>query len=290
MAINTQTYENPAVFRAAVDAFLRANLGDYNQLFSLIQGITAQSVQRYRSWMVRLDHDGATCGVALIHCVPPARRLIVTQLDRAGAAALVKALDAAALRPDGLTGPPEAAILLARQLGMSFRERFRMGNHRLDRPPEKVFCAGFARPATLEDLPLLTHWEQQFIRECRLPESPATVAEEVRLRLAEPEPLYWLWCVDGAPVAMALGRSRPPAARIGMVYTLPAQRGRGYAGALVSGVAATLMAHHCEAVFLYTDLANATSNGVYLRIGFRRIGESVYLDLNEAEHQWEDGT
>jgi len=32
-------------------------------------------------------------------------------------------------------------------------------------------------------------------------------------------------------------------------------------------------------VFLYTDLANPTSNGVYRRIGFRYIGQLAHLEL-----------
>jgi GNAT superfamily N-acetyltransferase len=86
-----------------------------------------------------------------------------------------------------------------------------------------------------------------------------------------------VWEVDGTVVAMAavtaaIGGVR----RVHLVYTPPGQRRRGYAAALVADLTAQELAagNRC---MLYTDLANATSNGVYRRVGYRWVGEARSL-------------
>jgi predicted GNAT family acetyltransferase len=93
----------------------------------------------------------------------------------------------------------------------------------------------------------------------------------------------WFWEVDSAPVAMAGHASvvaTPGAvvARIGPVYTPPAYRGRRYGSAVTAAVVEHLLPR-VDAVMLYTDAANPTSNAIYERIGFRHVGDIVDLDL-----------
>ncbi|HCE09033.1 MAG TPA: hypothetical protein DIT28_02000 [Oxalobacteraceae bacterium] len=279
MGTQFESYADPIAFRAAVDGYLRANLAECNHIFSLAQGLTAESIRRNQSWLARLHRDGATCGVGLIHSAPPRRQLLVTNLDDECAAAMARGLNETGGEVDAMVGPRESVAALAKLLDVGASERLCMGNHMLSAPPCIAACAGDVRAATTADFELLLRWETEFLTECRLPLTASNLARELAERLSEPAILYWLWCVGNLPVAMALGRARPPVARVGMVYTAPAHRGRGYAGALVGNVSEKLFRQGCEAVFLFTDLANPTSNGVYQRIGFRRIGEVAHVDL-----------
>jgi len=54
---------------------------------------------------------------------------------------------------------------------------------------------------------------------------------------------------------------------VGPVYTTPALRGRGYASALVGQMTGMLLSRGHRLCFLFTDLANPTSNGIYQRVG-----------------------
>lgn len=281
----TESHDDPASFRACIDGYLRANLAACNQIFTLAQGLTAESVKRNHSWLVRLHRGGETCGIGLIHSALPMRRLLVTDLDDECAAAISSSLNEAGIELSAIVGPPDSVARLVKCLGVNAVEHVRLGNHMLDTPPLIAACAGDARAATKDQFELLLQWESAFCVECGLPENAENIAKEIGDRLVDAACAYWLWVVDGVPVAMALGRARPPAARIGMVYTTPENRGRGYAGALVGHVSRTLLASGCEAVFLYTDLANPTSNGVYRRIGFRRIGELVHLDISKGDSE-----
>jgi predicted GNAT family acetyltransferase len=55
------------------------------------------------------------------------------------------------------------------------------------------------------------------------------------------------------------------------VSTPPEHRRHGYAAALTAAVARRLLDR--GRVVLFADLANPTSTGVYLRIGFRPVGD-----------------
>ncbi|GIJ52045.1 hypothetical protein Val02_89310 [Virgisporangium aliadipatigenens] len=56
-------------------------------------------------------------------------------------------------------------------------------------------------------------------------------------------------------------------------------RGRGYASSAVAGVSQWALDSGAVALNLYTDLANPTSNAIYRRIGYRRVGDAREWDL-----------
>lgn len=90
----------------------------------------------------------------------------------------------------------------------------------------------------------------------------------------------WLREVDGTPVAMAgAGGPTPNGIRIGAVYTPPDRRRRGYAAALVADVAARQLAAGRRFCFLFADVANPTSNRLYLRLGFRPVEDVHHYGL-----------
>ena len=74
-------------------------------------------------------------------------------------------------------------------------------------------------------------------------------------------------------------RSRPtgtrprPVRRVGPVYTPPEHRGRGYATSLVADLTAERLSTGLAFCFLFTDLANPTSNAIYARIGYEPVAD-----------------
>jgi predicted GNAT family acetyltransferase len=135
-------------------------------------------------------------------------------------------------------------------------------------PPPRV--GGRMRTATPDDQGLVTTWFAAFIREALREDGSAagTVAE---LWLSAPDRTLYLW-EDGPVVSMcgAAGRT-PSGTRIGAVYTPPELRGRGYASNCVAAASRAQLdagRRHC---FLYTDLANPTSNHIYREIGYEPV-------------------
>jgi predicted GNAT family acetyltransferase len=99
----------------------------------------------------------------------------------------------------------------------------------------------------------------------------------IEYRLTAERAGLMLW-EDGDVVSVAgFGGETPNGIRIGPVYTPPELRGRGYATALVAELSSKLLAEGRRFCFLYTDLANPTSNAIYERIGYVRVCESAEI-------------
>jgi RimJ/RimL family protein N-acetyltransferase len=92
-----------------------------------------------------------------------------------------------------------------------------------------------------------------------------------------------IWELGGTPVAMA-GRSRPASGvvRVGPVYTPPGQRRRGFGGAATVAVTRAALDEGAAEVVLFTDLANPTSNALYIRLGYQPVEDRVLLAFAEA--------
>ena len=62
---------------------------------------------------------------------------------------------------------------------------------------------------------------------------------------------------------------------VGLVYTPPELRRKGYATACVAGVCREILKSGYDFCALYTDLSNPTSNSIYIKIGFKPVCDSV---------------
>nr|WP_231924447.1 GNAT family N-acetyltransferase [Micromonospora chokoriensis] len=78
-------------------------------------------------------------------------------------------------------------------------------------------------------------------------------------------------CTSPVPTPPSFG-----VARIGPVYTPPAQRGRGWASNAVAEVSRRIQADGAR-VCLYTDQANLTSNKIYAALGYRPVVDMANL-------------
>ncbi len=115
-----------------------------------------------------------------------------------------------------------------------------------------------------------------------LPEEPfdrESTARGVDHRIANMEATaagIWLWVEAGEAVALvAYGSPTPEGIRLGPVYTPPERRRQGYATSLVAEVSARLLEGGFRRCYLFTDLANPTSNAIYRRIGYEQVCESA---------------
>ena len=71
------------------------------------------------------------------------------------------------------------------------------------------------------------------------------------------------------------GGPTPNGARIGPIYTPPDQRRRGYGSALTADLTQLQLDRGRRFCFLFTDLANPTSNSIYQQIGYRPVSDSA---------------
>src|ERR671932_27935 len=166
--------------------------------------------------------------------------------------------------------------------GQSHQLTIQMRIYQLTEVQPVATAKGFLRPATQDDRPILLEWFRGFVDEA-LPSF-----EEDAERLVEgslKRQSVYLW-EDGVPVSLAGGsKSLPSAARIGFVYTPPEYRRKGYATACVAALSQQLLEQGCQSCFLFTDLANPTSNSIYQMIGYRPICDCHdYSFISKAQH------
>ena len=144
---------------------------------------------------------------------------------------------------------------------------------------------GAPRPASPEDRALLLTWLRAFADES-LPdpeEAFRRMERNLENRFEAEGTGFWLWDEGGEPVSLAgFSGQTPTGIRIGPVYTPPDHRRRGYATTLVADLSAWLLEQGHRACFLYTDLANPTSNRIYGEIGYERVCDAMEFTFRMA--------
>lgn len=145
---------------------------------------------------------------------------------------------------------------------------------------EPATAPGRVRRATEDDVALLMRWRLEFAEDVG---EMLSLPDEHAVRAGIAADRMWLWEDDGTPVAMA-GHAIPAVvgghsvARVGPVFTDRASRRRGYGGAVTSALTRRLL-DGGHKVMLYADAANPTSNGVYRRIGYYQVAETVHWEF-----------
>jgi predicted GNAT family acetyltransferase len=124
------------------------------------------------------------------------------------------------------------------------------------------------------DIPLITKWMIGFQIDCfgELSVTEERIQQGVTRSVGAKA--WHLWQVDGEPVSMALP-TRPTrhGISVGGVYTPPEQRRHGYASACVAALSQKLLDQGYQFCSLFTDLANPTSNSIYMQIGYRPVAD-----------------
>lgn len=189
----------------------------------------------------------------------------------------------------GVNGPRDAVeafvVAWTARTGCGAHEHMAMRLYALE-SLESPDIPGRARLATVDDIPLLARWRAEFGVEAtgQAPDDRAEERANRALRVSlEAGYGNLIWCHGDTPVSWAAANAPASGmARIGPVYTPPEHRRHGYGAAVTAACAAWALDNGAEHVVLYTDLANATSNSIYQRIGFRPLVDSAEFVFTPA--------
>lgn len=187
----------------------------------------------------------------------------------------------------GVTGHREVTDLFAKKWFKTFEVPIQSTQsqriYRLDSVSNISKASGQMRLATLEDKDLVLAWVRAFGIDTNQ-EFESDVSEGLDIKRIENEEIY-LWEDGGQPVSMA-AKTRPTdhGMTVGLVYTPPEFRRKGYATTCVAGLCGEILKSGYDFCTLYTDLSNPTSNSIYMKIGFRPVYDSVqYTFSNEIK-------
>jgi len=276
MALEFHRFEDVGSFLAATGDFLAAREAEHN----LLWGITSQIrdfpelFEDPPTFAAVTDAGGRVVAATLR--TPPWNQVLSEVDDPAAVDLLVDELSGQPL--PGVTGPSEAAARFAtawtsrtgRRATLEVAERI----FRLQRvvPPERP-ARGSWRLAERKDRELVADWLVRFVDEATPDAPPVTdpLAAADRWIARRYRTLY-LWEGDGRVVSLVgAGGETPHGIRIGPVYTPPDERGHGYATSLTAAATQDQLDHGRRFVFLFTNLANPTSNKIYQAIGYEPV-------------------
>lgn len=254
--------------------FLAAREAEHNLLFGIVAGVRSGGYARPPYFAVVRDGERV---VAAALRTPPFR-LVLSSIDDAAALPLFVD-DAALVWPDlpGVLGPKgyagRFAALWQERTGMAttLHAEERVFQLRQVRRPPPI--AGAPRLADARDRAVIIEWLVAFATEALgQPGDPneAAFAADRSIAMVGGRSMY-VWD-DGGPVSLTgVAAVTPRGSRIGPVYTPPDLRGRGYASALVAAASQQQLDDGREFCFLFTDLANPTSNKIYEAIGYEPV-------------------
>lgn len=270
MGYTVEQFDDAGSVLEQAGAYLRAEPIRHNLLLTLLSA-RAASGDPGRYWVVT-DDGGAVAGTAFQSPLDFAVALSAMTPEAAQAAA--EAVASGKGEVPGVNGEAApAAAFAGRWTECSNTAATVVGGQRIYEartvtPPAGV--AGNLRLAAPDDRPQVVAWMAGFQSEVGERGEPEAAVD---IRMASD--LLWVWdTADGAVSMAAVTRPVEGVTRVQAVYTPADRRGHGYAAACVAALTQQEL-DRGHRVCLYTDLGNATSNGVYRRIGYVAVAEAL---------------
>ena len=275
--------EDAAEFLAEAERLLLADEARHNLILGIAGTIRAGFYEEHRLWLGR---DGERVVAAALQ-TPPHNLILARPTSEEALAALADAVAEDEL-PGVVGGLPEVEVFAGLRAGHRWRRTMVQGIYELTDVVTPPQSSGAWRLAGDSDRELVIRWFEAFADEVVHEGAPghSDAAKAVDRRYSLRGSGFVLWEDEGEPVSLAgWGGPTPNGIRIGPVYTPPELRGRGYATALTAELSQRLLDGRLfeggrRFCFLYTDLANPTSNAIYERIGYRRVAESAEISFD----------
>jgi uncharacterized protein len=258
-------------FQQKVGVFLSQREAQNHLMLGIVSNLLSKTPKdRVPHQLLALETAGEVVGAVLR---TPPYPWVVTDLPEEFLPLLaVELADRVPVGP-GVSGPRSVAYPLAREtasrLGKKEMLEMAMGIHQLEEVLPVPPAQGRMRPAGPTDVDLLVRWTQAFNEEIK--ETRAEERAFVEGHLAGQRLFVW---DDGRPVSMAaFGGNTPNGTRVYGVYTPVELRRLGYATNLTAALSQRILDSGRGYCFLFTDMANPTSNHIYQKMGYRHVGD-----------------
>lgn len=276
MRLRFHRFDDVEAFLASARDFLAAREAEHNLLFGITSSIRAAPevfADDPPQFGIVADDAGRTVAATLR--TPPNNQVLSMADDLEAVDVIVDALDE---ELPGVLGPKEVAARFGERWmarhGTTGRVKTAERIFQLDRvvQPERP-AAGRWRLVDQGDREIVARWIVAFVEEAH--EEPANIAdpEAVAQRwIDQVGRIGYVWEDEGEVVSfVGASGETPNGIRIGPVYTPPERRGRGYASSLTAAASQDQLDRGRRFCFLFTDLANPTSNKIYQAVGYRPV-------------------
>ena len=270
-------YNNANEYYQRVESYLLQDEAAHCLLIGLSKAMcNSQPKHQDFPYLVTVESDGAIVATAIR--TSPRRRLILSKSTDLEAIKSI-AEDAIAFENKslpGVIGLKSEAITFARTwhflTEQNYKLAFAMKIHQLKTVIAVRKASGSFRLVEKSDRSLITKWIQAFELEALGDSEPKSDPSTWFEKNLKKKSLY-IW-QDKVPVSIAaFGGATANGVKVNAVYTPPEYRGKGYATSCVAALSQHLLDLGYRYCFLFTDLANPTSNHIYQKIGYQPVCE-----------------
>ncbi|MDR2532808.1 MAG: GNAT family N-acetyltransferase [Oscillospiraceae bacterium] len=206
--------------------------------------------------------------VALTAACTPPRNIVMYETQNKPNDAAVKLLSdelkSMGISLPGVLAEQGLARRFAENYAVNFRQNMSTNVMRLDKISNIQKAPGFCRELRKDDLFYMPFWIKAFGDDCKVGVDSSIEFFNRHIGMNT----YYIW-EDTHPVSIAVNhRNTENGAGISCVYTPPYYRGKGYASSVVAELSASLLERGYKFCFLFADVENPVSCGIYRKIGF----------------------
>ena len=262
-------FEEASEFYQQVKDYLLSDEAQHCLLLSIVNTLIFYP-GRYNCnpYLATVETNGNIVAVAMR--TPPRKLLLSKIQDFAAVEAIAQDLHDDRQQLPGVNSLPEQAKAFTQAwlalTGKTSELSMQLRIHQLDKVQPIARCNGYLRHATQDDFDLLLDWYKAFSVEA-FGAVEGNEERSVKRHLSQKNLYLWQ---DKTPVSIVCGRvSTPNGSSIGLVYTPPEYRRKGYATSCVAALSQILLDRVCRYCFLFTDMSNPTSNHIYRIIGYQ---------------------
>jgi uncharacterized protein len=263
-------HKTAADFLQRARAWLEQAEAENNLILGIAARLRDDFALKIAPYYITLEEAGYIVGVAFMY---PPRQLVITHMAKEALIGLADYLLTDAAPVSGVNGPQSQADLFAEhwvaRTGKRQRLKMTLGIYACEKVISAARSPGRLRAATKDDEPLLMHWAEELARDAGIADESTFMKAQVPNLTAKGRLCVW---ENGEIVSMAgLSRETRHGFAVGLVYTPPRFRKKGYAGSCVAALTQLALDSGKRFCCLYADLANPTSNSLYRKIGYQPI-------------------
>lgn len=266
-----QHYTDAQAFLSDVEPLLLQHEVENNMILGACATLRNSEKARQEAILLAVHHDGQL--LAVMVQLSPGMSLIAGFGSNAEAAELIADFyNKNEIETGSVFGQQHWAEQFAQYYHKTAQNVAYMLVHRLEVLQNLSLPSGKLETATHDDVDWLIEWTKAFEIDAKIAQRKTReqIEKLTKTKLDKQHIVKW---IDGGEVMSiaAIMRTTPNAASVGLVYTPPVLRGRGYATACVHALSAQILNSGLRYCGLFTDKNNPTSNKIYQKIGYEPL-------------------
>ncbi|MBC7712439.1 MAG: GNAT family N-acetyltransferase [Rhizobacter sp.] len=277
------THNSLQNFLAANEELLLAQESFHNLILGLAYGIRDGKVITSGPLYFSIEENGKVIACALRSNVE--RPFIVTQCPDYGIDQLINVLNDEKINLKAVVGEEKTSTYFKDQWtklnNLNFKVSIHLGVYQCHKVIMPENLSSKLIQGSKEHSEIIRKYISGFFDDC-FPDNK-NAKEEVAILLTrhlDNKTVFLLVNEKNEVVSMDVhARSTLNGGTISLVYTPPEYRGQGFGSTVVALTAQKILDDGKKFVTLFTDLTNPTSNSIYQKVGFVKIGQNIHFDF-----------